>query len=149
MPVEDVISIVGSSLWQGYFSFAFVRNPWDLVVSRYYYEISKKKINSDVPFLTWLYKAPPVIWVRDELTGYTHVDGEVAVSFIGRFENLQPDFETVCRKVGLDTPPLPHEKRRRVEKVHYSNYYDDAAVNFVGEKQTKAIEAFGYEFAYE
>ena len=41
----DVRERVGTKMWDDYFTFAFVRNPWDLQVSLYHYMRQTKEQN--------------------------------------------------------------------------------------------------------
>jgi hypothetical protein len=70
--------------------------------------------------------------------------GEVVVDYVGRFENLQNDFDVVCDKIGMDTPSLPRALETQHE--HYTEYYDSETREHVGLRYKEDIEYFGYEF---
>jgi len=125
-----------------YFSFTFVRNPWDRIVSDYLFF----KIRSDMSLKEFI--------VKEGVSDPTHVlpqmyfikkrNGEIGLDFIGRFENLQCDFNTVCDKIGIERQTLPHMLKKQRE--HYSFYYDDETVELIAKKYKEDIEYFGYEF---
>tara|TARA_X000000950_G_C13565103_1_gene517174 strand:+ start:63 stop:626 length:564 start_codon:yes stop_codon:yes gene_type:complete len=137
-----------------YFKFTFVRNPWDRVVSFYHYQIKRKwdyyPFNETIPFdhfvKNWLIHMkkqtslsthPCYDWISDE-------NDDLLIDFIGRFENLQNDFNVVCDKIGIPHQQLPHKNKSKHKS--YTEYYDDEAKEIVAEKYAKDIEYFDYEF---
>ena len=107
---------VTSDQYQNYFKFAFVRNPWDRLVSL------RKHLGfaHSVDFKTFAMKIfPNEIWKEmhwfvgpqsDFLYG---PDGELLVDFVGRFEKLAEDFHQVCLQSGLPPKPLPRSNQAR------------------------------------
>ena len=123
-----------------YFVFAFVRNPWDRLVSFWFYKKYRalRKITEDVPLRDFLLN------FRTPHEQYTYIKGFGNDSFIGRFENLQQDFDIVCDRIGIPRQKLPH--RNKTDHKHYTKYYDDETRQMVAEKYSKDIDHFGYEF---
>ena len=143
-----------------FFRFGFFRNPWDRFVSKYFYfkAYGKTKAGNDLhsgqivnrynsfqqftlnfPNIYEEFKSPhwnpQVDWVEDR------------IDFIGRFENLQEDFNIICDKIGIPKQQLPH--KNKTKHKHYTEYYDEETKQIVAKKYAKDIEYFGYEFGQE
>ena len=155
--------------WKSYFTFSFVRNPWDKEVSDYYfcknhkYRIQAQTISE---YFQKLAKSRRSMWNSNQLHWLCDGNGKQIVDFIGRFENLQEDFNIVCDRIGVLRSKLPHCLRggalgpgdmkklsdrgvtsdTRDSKKPYWEYYNDETRKIVAEKYAKDIEYFGYEF---
>ena len=142
-----------------YFKFAFVRNPYERAVSdwKFLRGRSNKKWRSKT-FLKYLncdgYFKRMLSDKKNKSTRIDHTysqfdflyskDGKCLVDFIGKFENLQEDFNTICDKMGIARKTLPYSKKQKYK--NYTEYYDDETREIVAEKYAKDIEYFGYEF---
>ena len=115
------------------FSFTFVRNPWDRLVS-YVHSVRGNTWEMPTQFDDYV---PQVNYIMDET-------GNALVDFIGRYENLEEDFHTICVRIGIPTPPLPHLN----PSMHrnYRAYYDEDAKRLVAEHYAADIDRFGYSF---
>ena len=150
---HHTLQSVKKSLRENYFKFAFVRNPWDRVVSTYCYyrdggnqksdSSLRKQIPSDFKsFVAHRWNVIPNIARKDQFS-YLEVNGEVELDFIGRFERIEDDYRCISKKIGL-TRKLPHV--RASKHKHYTEYYDDETKQIVAEKYARDIEYFGYKF---
>ena len=122
--------------WQDYFSFGFVRNPWDRTLSSYNYAKTKGKINGT--FADYVNGLEPG---KKTHAQYNMVKN---CSYIGRFEHLQEDFNEVCSIVGVDSFTLPHVWK--TDHKHYSIYYNEDFKEQVYRHQSGDVDIFGYTF---
>lgn len=141
-----------------YFKFAFVRNPWDRAYSEYLY---MKKMHCEcnqeeaqMSFKDYIKNNFKCSWrdhVSPQYEFLVDSSGEIAVDFLGKFENFQEDLGKVLRKIGADQfekIPLINKTRTIMEKNKnpYWLYYDDETQEIVGSKYKKDVDLFGYNF---
>jgi hypothetical protein len=133
-----------------YFSFCYVRNPWDHAVSQYHYyhRLVEKRpdpmqhaidvVNNCETVAEYL-KSRYYHKSMMAVLGYTR-----DVSYVCKFENFQQDFDVVCDRIGISKIHLPYKNASK--HTHYTDYYDDEAKQIVAETNAEFIEHFGYEF---
>lgn len=121
--------------FKSYYKFTFVRNSWDRIISAYNYS---KKFGNTKNLKAWIIDIDP-----NHKYGlqYDFVNG---CDFIGKFENLQEDYNTVCDKIAIPRQQLPHKNKG--EHKHYTKCYDDETREIVAKRYAKDIEHFGYKF---
>lgn len=74
----------------------------------------------------------------------TDSKGSVAMDFIGRFENLQEDFNVVCEKLQINDPTLPKLLVRNYG--HYADNYTPTTKDLVYKLYKEEIDYFKFEF---
>ena len=120
-----------------YFKFTIVRNPWDREVSRWKWR--GLALNENHSFKKHLEHA-----FVDNYSQWICNNDQYLMDYIGRFENLQQDFNIICDKIGVEHKQLPHANKTNHE--HYTEYYDDETRDIVARRYAKDIEYFGYMF---
>jgi len=146
-----------SEYWDNYFKFSFVRNPWDRMVSMSKYSgfYGCNIIDGKLSIEQYIKKfAGAEVDPRSKSYGddsetipnavYLNILNE-DVDFVGRFENLQEDYNTICSIIGC-TNKLLHKEKGARKKKNYADFYTEATQKIVGEKYTKDIEYFNYKF---
>ena len=145
---------LGRDVYDDFFSFAFVRNPWDWQVSVYQHILRNRKhalcqvlaeLGSFENYVHWL--CGDTVSERDDRCQIDFLqdsNGELLVNFVGRFESLSVDFEKVCRHIGIKST-LP--KLNTAEcRVDYRTWYNDYTIDLIGAKYARDIEHFDYRF---
>jgi len=70
--------------------------------------------------------------------------GKLLMDFVGKLENLQEDWQTVCERIGLPHEPLP--RKNASQRGRMQDYYDDESRQLVARHWAREIEMFGYTF---
>lgn len=160
-PALTIKRNISKSIWNSHFKFAFVRNPWDLMVSSYYWWLRKGKRYSK----SIAQKAIQVEQCRDFREfilsdfGSTHINeleardlshwicdenGEIIVDFVGKVENLQQDLEYVFNQLGASCPKV--KVSNASQRDTYQKYYDRETKEAIANRFQWTIETFDYEF---
>ena len=135
-------------VYDSYFKFAFVRNPWDLMVSYYHYIKANAEHHrqSRVAGLRCFGDYIKYEIRRNTISQsgcLTDRSGELLVDYVGRFENLKADFADVCARIGVAGAIA---KRNRSDHRDYRTYYDDTTAQLVADHWREDICRFGYTF---
>jgi len=163
----ELRALYGADTWNQYFKFAFVRNPWDRLVS--WWEMMRRNVVEGRPrngfqrhimerartFAEFLQRcdteypdADGAKWIyRNQVDYLRDRDGVLLVDFVGRFEQLQLDFSRVAARLNVVPITLPHVNG--TIRRPYASYYSRELRELVAERYAKDIEAFGYRFAEE
>lgn len=145
---SELIKLMGEKSFKRHFSFAIVRNPWDWQVSFYTYMLRSethrqhdlvKELGSFDEYIRWRCTEE----VRFQKDFVCSVKGDLLVDFIGRFENLGRDFQTICSRIGISAT-LPHLNVSNT--TPYQEYYNEETRELVRKTFEPDISLFGYEF---
>ena len=129
--------------WHLCTSFAFVRNPWDRLVSAFQFIpvpcsfeefVLRPRLRRFVPF-----QQPQTEYVND-------LHGNRLVSFVGRFETLAEDFNRVCEMSGLHVDLGHINENPRRSSRRFQEMYNDETREFVARRYSDDIRQFGYVF---
>lgn len=149
MAAAEIREALGTETWDGYTKFTFERNPWDKVVSYYWYLSDRGHRFRGFRDFVLQCRAQPQFPrnLGSDVDSY-HVDDQLAVDFIGRYERLSEDLESVASRAGFElVGDLPHAKGDlRPDQRHYSAYYDDETRAIVAEAYAREIDLLDYDF---
>ena len=139
------------------FKFAIVRNPWDLQVSSFHHvqrerphmlqgitdfnEFLKYKFDPQRPFLYHIDIAS-----KQQTDHLVDLHGNIVVDFMGRYENLLNDFETIKQRIGVPKLKLPHKRKATERTKDYRSYYNNQSVDAVAKHFEQDIRLLNYHF---
>ena len=146
-PIRKAARAYPPELLEQLFKFAFVRNPWDLLVSyrnftratpnhKRHRRIVKLSFDEFLQFAI----AKGIGRQRRQLTDD---QGQLLVDFVGRFENLPQDYVRIAQRLKIPGR-LPHANRGAGQD--YRDHYTRRTREWVQAAYAEDIEAFGYEF---
>lgn len=69
--------------------------------------------------------------------------GNIIIDFIGRYENLDADFEKACKAIGIKNK-LPHLNKS--DHDNYRQYYTNETQKIVEGWVKKDLEMFNYDY---
>ena len=145
MPAAAIREQVGQDTWERYFKFCVIRDPFDKLVSGFFFSHrdSDWRVHDPVPvFREWV-QAERFVIDRDKYT----IDDELCLDHYIRFERLKQGILEVCRAVDLPYQPgrLPRLKGGfRNTALPLSAFYDADTVDVVRKCFGFELETFGY-----
>lgn len=152
-----------------YFKFTFVRNPWSRVVSCYNDKINydsghvyeryensfikylkqMKVFSKDMTFERFVEVLCDIpdehaqAHFRSQHRFITDESGNILVDFIGRFEQLDSDFQFISEKIGVRIE-LPHIRPGKPRS--YTYYYTERTARMIERRYERDVEMFGYRY---
>jgi hypothetical protein len=164
----EMRDLLGEARWAALFKFAFVRNPWDRLVSwwamidghRAAFEQGRQLNRFQTYILTNARTFAEFVENcseeivdsdgrkcvhRNQLDYLTDASGTIIVDFVGRSEALADDMAQIARRLGRAPFDIPH-LNASPGRAAYPTYYDDRLAQRVGEIYARDIAAFGYTF---
>jgi len=127
--------------FKNYYKFAVERNPWDKVISYYYYSKNKKPKRTKNGVLEFISKFSKNV---DDWSLYS--DGEkIVVDKIFKFEDLHNDFKRSIIPYNDELLKIKLKSSFR-GTVDYKDLYDEESILLIRKKFKNVIKLFNYEF---
>ena len=138
------------AMFEGFHTFAAVRNPYDYAVSYYAFQrgnprsrrFREAQNTSFLEFLTYMEK-------KDRLSGIsqtswiTDLRGRIIIDELLRFETIERDFAGLAARLGLETS-LPHVNKS--DRGDYREMYGTAERDIADRLFARDLELLGYDF---
>ncbi len=145
---------ISPALFERYFKFTVVRNPWDRAVSLYHY------LASGMDFAAFCAELEATLaqgshWYLDpQIDFLAGDDGAIRVDHVARFEHLGEEIEKIRTRVGLASVlahtnasgATPADAGADARAAIYRHYYDTVTRDRIGRVYARDIERFGYRF---
>lgn len=143
---QQIKKEVGEKIWNSYFKFAFIRDPYERIISIFSFkkrkeidELKEKKKENTInaiynqnPFTKTFYhtriqsffKKTQSYWIFDD-------NNNLMIDFIGSMNNLHNDLRFIFKKVGL---PEYIEKpiiNKSIQIDNYNKYYNNTLISLI------------------
>jgi hypothetical protein len=149
MSAKQISDLVGPDIWSQYYKFTIIRNPFDKLISGFYFKLHRQVLkdvdgNSEIEqFRNWI-KMGGAIIDRDKYL----INGEECIDYFIRFENLHEGIEHVCNHLSISFNPssIPQFKKGiRNQKIRIEDYFDKDTTQIIQNKYAWELERFGYD----
>jgi hypothetical protein len=148
------------------FKFGFVRNPYDLEVSNYFWHTrTNDRVNIDNfnTWIKWKYEEDSTLLTPDDFANeetYWYLKGfcrnpqvgffvdnnaKFLSDFIGRYETINDDWNYICDKMDWNYK-LGHHYPSVGRQKDYRQYYNEESYDIVTNNYKTDLEVFGYDF---
>jgi len=151
--------------FDSYFKFAFVRNPWDRLLSAYTFlkqggvdELDRRwwadhglaRYRNFEEFVTGWVNRDNVETGLHFLPQYRYICAPftrtICVDFVGRYEHIERDYAYVRERLGLPSAELPHLNRTPTPAGDFHEHYSAQTREIVQNVYREDIELFDYSF---
>ena len=149
------MSEIGQKKWDDSFKFAIVRNPWDRMVSYYFFRKTKQKkefLLHDYTFEQWLeYLAQNNLFGDNKQLGrlqidWLSIDGvTIELNQLLRFENLNNDIKLLAKNINVKNHHLD-KINVSIRDANYKTYYNSNTKSIIEKYYQKDIDYFKYTF---
>ena len=142
---RNYVNSLSANMWNKYFKFTTIRNPWDLCVSRYFFYINfygqKIKFNK---FIRKMHK------LGNTSYPFYRINGKYVCDFYIRYEQLKDDIAKVCDILGITdynfNNLISKNSSHRPKNLHYSEMYNEETKKLVANLYAADIKKFNYKF---
>lgn len=150
---------INEGVWRDdYFSWTFVRNPYDRLVSSYFWvkrpnynlqkwhnNLSQHDIKTFPNLISWLEKSDisKDILFKPQYLHIIDQNDDIPIDFIGRFEKINHDWHHITNTILGKESNLLH--KNKTSHNHYTQYYTDELKERVYKLYTKDFSLFSYE----
>jgi len=139
---------IPEKLFNNYFKFAFVRNPWDWQVSLYHFALQTpehyqhrlvKNMKSFDEYIDWR--------INKDLNlqkDFLYEDNILLVDYVGKKEQIENNMTSICKNIKLPNIKIPH--KRKSNHRDYKEYYNSSTKIYIEEAFAEDIKTFDYNF---
>lgn len=126
------------NLYSSYIKFTIVRNPYDRLISLYFW------LRSNRPYTKKSFKEFLNKNIKSQLS-FIMVDDKIEVDYICKFENLEEDLKYIFNKINIDTKDMVFPHLNASKHNYYMSYYDNELLSIINKKYENDFKVLGYD----
>lgn len=146
-----------TALWQQFFKFAFVRNPYDYVQSWYFYRQREELADphhprhhlytGDTTFEEFVENFGQQEWILNQVAWVAppSTDFQMQLDYVGRYETLDQDYRVICDRLGIPDTPLPTLRSSSNSSERAAALWNRHTRRLVNDYFQPDFETFGFE----
>jgi hypothetical protein len=151
------LGLIDKDIWDSYYKFTVVRNPWSRAHSDYFWLMKTRKIkdsfqnyiNKRGEFEEILRDRESFFYRGDHLTSqssYLDTEKNSKIDKIIKFENISKGVKQVLEDLKLPNWGIPHTNKGKKQYKHYSDFYTNTNKKLVELKYKDDIKILKYKF---
>ena len=143
---------LGFRIWRRYTKIAVVRNPYDRMVSMFWWRLDEdaRRALAAAPFgdVQRAFRGWLAASNAGKNMGKLCIGPRYCLNMVLYYERLADDFTALARHLGAPAPPLPQYKSgARLRQEPWRDYYDEAAHRAIQRQSGFELAFFGYDLA--
>ena len=151
---RQVRSEVGLEIFNSFYKFTIVRNPWDRIVSQFAYMQTRPDLMDFIgmqpetefkAYLGLIQKKQHVQWTP-QTDFILDQDGTLLVDKIGHLESIEKDSREVFETLGVCREQAAILHANRSKRKSLDHYYDQESIEIVSEIYSSDINYLNYSF---
>ena len=148
----DIQTFLGEKTFNSYFSFCFVRNPYERAVSQFYFLKNYSKGPDNHKLISRLTTLYDFLLYRDlygllipQFNCISDPQSNIIVDYVGRVESLTQSLTHIFHQLKISAPP-------KLYKINTSNRpsvmeaLDKNSIELINQRYQKDFESFGYDY---